>query len=148
LRLELQPYVRLLQFRYPVDALVLEIKKFNNDTEFLSNAFRERRKRKRVSAVAQLKPKKIFLAVHRVDYSVYFRRLAAEEYGLLLAIQKGKTLGQAVTAAFVRRSAPSPADLQQISQWFQNWADLGWFCALRQNSKKSPKKTLKPFSRR
>src|ERR1700751_5841427 len=92
LRLSLQPYVHLLKLHYPVDSLVLEIKKFNDDTECLSNAFRERRKRKRVSAVAKLKPKTIFLAVHRVDYSVYFRRMSAEEYGLLVSLRKGKTL--------------------------------------------------------
>jgi hypothetical protein len=127
LRLALQPYVQLLKFRYPVDALVLEIKKFNNDTEFLSNAFRERRKRKRVSAVARLKPQTIFLAVHRVDYSVYFRRMTAEEYGLLVAIRNGQTLGQAVHASFSKHSKTFAADLEQVSVWFQNWANLGWF---------------------
>jgi len=133
LRLKLQPYVRLLKFHYPVDALVLEIKKFNDDTEFLSNAFRERRKRKRVSAVAKLKPKTIFLAVHRIDYSVYFRRLQPAEFGLLTAIQNGKTLGQAVTDTFSRRSKTLEADLAQVTNWFQNWSNLGWFCALAKN---------------
>jgi hypothetical protein len=137
LRLTLQPYVQLLRFRYPVDTLVLEIKKFNDDTEFLSNAFRERRKRKRVSAVAQLKPKTIFLAVHRTEDSVYFRRLEAAEYGLLLAIRNGKTLGQAVSAVFGKRAAHSEADLAQVKEWFQNWSELGWFCA---RSRKSTKK--------
>jgi hypothetical protein len=136
LRLKLQPYVQLLKFRYPVDTLVLEIKKFNDDTEFLSNAFRERRKRKRVSAVAQLKPKTIFLAVHRADDSVYFRRLEAAEYGLLLAIRKGKTLGQAVSAVFGKRSAHSEADLAHVKEWFQNWSELGWFCAPPSTSSK------------
>jgi len=140
LRLRLQPYVRLLEFRYPVDALVLEIKKFNGDTEFLSNAFRERRKRKRVSAVAKLKPKTIFLAVHRIDYSVYFRRLQAPEYDLLLAIQKGKTLGQSVTDTFSKRSKTLQADLAQVTNWFQNWSNLGWFCALSQNPKPNLKR--------
>jgi hypothetical protein len=129
LRLTLQPYVQLLKFHYPVDTLVLEIKKFNNDTEFLSNAFRERRKRKRVSAVAGLKPKTIFLAVHRVDYSVYFRRMTAEEYGSLVAIRKGKTLGQAIDATFSKHSKTFAADLEQVTAWFQNWSNLGWFCA-------------------
>jgi hypothetical protein len=132
--------VRLLKFHYPVDALVLEIKKFNDDTEFLSNAFRERRKRKRVSAVAKLKPKTIFLAVHRIDYSVYFRRLQAPEYDLLLAIQKGKTLGQAVTDTFSKRSKTLEADLAQVTHWFQNWSNLGWFCALPQNHKPNLKR--------
>jgi hypothetical protein len=118
---------------------VLEIKKFNNDTEFLSNAFRERRKRKRVSAVAKLKPKTIFLAVHRVDYSVYFRRMTAEEYGLLVAIRKGKTLGQAVDATFSNRSKTFATDLEQVTAWFQNWSNLGWFCAPPQKSAKTQK---------
>jgi hypothetical protein len=139
LRLALQPYVQLLKFHYPVDALVLEIKKFNDDTEFLSNAFRERRKRKRVSAVAKLKRKTIFLAVHRVDLSVYFRRMTAQEYGLLLAIQKGKTLGQAVSATFSKRSKTWQADLAQVTSWFQDWSNLGWFCVA---PRKSRKKTL------
>lgn len=139
LRLKLQPYVRLLKFQYPVDALVLEIKRFNDDTEFLSNAFRERRKRKRVTAVAKLKPKTIFLAVHRIDDSVYFRRLQAAEYGLLLAIQKGKTLGQAVSDVFGKRARNSAADPSQITEWFRNWSTLGWFCALQPKTSKNLK---------
>jgi hypothetical protein len=150
LRLTLQPYVQLLKFHYPVDSLVLEIKKFNNDTEFLSNAFRERRKRKRVSAVAKLKPKTIFLAVHRVDYSVYFRRMTTEEYGLLVAIRKGKTLGQAIDATFSKHSKTFAADLEQVTAWFQNWSNLGWFCAPPQQSAKIQKseKTQKSAKRR
>ena len=139
LRLRLQPYVQLLKLHYPVDALVLEIKKFNDDTEFLSNAFRERRKRKRVSAVAKLKPKTIFLAVHRIDYSVYFRRLQPAEYHLLSAMQKGKTLGQAITDTFSKRSKTLGADLALVTNWFQNWSNLGWFCALPKNPKQNPK---------
>ena len=129
LRLSLQPYVHLLKLNYPVDSLVLEIKKFNNDTEFLSNAFRERRKRKRVSAVARLKPKTIFLAVHRVAYSVYFRRMSAEEYGLLVSLQKGKTLEQAFDATYSKHSKTFAPDLEQVTAWFQNWSHLGWFSA-------------------
>lgn len=131
LRLRLQPYIRLLQFRYPVDSLVLDIKKFNDDTEFLSNTFRERRKRKKVQAVARLTPKTIHLVVHRVDHSVYFRRVGPAEFGLLTAIQGGKTLGQAVQKVFGKRSA----DPAQITRWFQNWANLGWFCAPTANAR-------------
>ncbi len=50
-------------------------KKNGEDTDFASNAFHERRKRKRVQTVAKLKPAAIALAVHRIDNSVYFRRL-------------------------------------------------------------------------
>jgi len=128
LKLTLQPYVRLLRFRYPVDDLLLEVRKEDEDTDFASNTFTERRKRKRVRAVAKLKPAQIFLAVHRIDYSVYFRRLDQEEYSILSALQRGNTLGAAMDAAF-RKSAVAPDQRPvQVQTWFQTWAALGWFC--------------------
>ena len=48
LRLRLQPYVQLLDLHYPVDDLLLEVRS-DEDTDFASNAFTERRKHKRVS---------------------------------------------------------------------------------------------------
>jgi len=133
LRLRLQPYIQLLNLHYPVDTLVLKIKRLNEDTEFSSNAFRERRKRKQVQAIARLKPARIFLAVHRVDYFVYFRRLEENEYQLLAAMQQGKTLGQAVQQSLATKKNVAPPELAQVAGWFQNWAGLGWFCALKGN---------------
>lgn len=128
LKLTLQPYVRLLSFRYPVDDLLLEVRKNDEDTDFASNTFSERQKRKRVRAVAKLKPAQIFLAVHRIDYSVYFRRLDQEEYSILTALHRGNTLGAAIDAAF-RKSAVAPEQRPvQVQTWFQTWAALGWFC--------------------
>ena len=128
LKLTLQPYVKLLSFCYPVDDLLLEVRKNDEDTDFASNTFSERQKRKRVRAVAKLKPGQIFLAVHRIDYSVYFRRLDQEEYSFLTALQGGNTLGAAIEAAF-RKSAVAPDQRPvQVQTWFQTWAALGWFC--------------------
>jgi len=129
LRLRLQPYVRLLDLRYPVDKLLLKVKDLNDDSEVSSNAFRERGKRKQVLAVAKLKPARIFLAVHRVQDSVYFRRLHVNEYDILLAIQNGKTLGKAVTSSFGKKARASELDPAQVTAWFQNWMSFGWFCA-------------------
>ncbi len=126
-RLKLQPYVRLLDLNYPVDDLLLEVKE-DGDSDFASNAFNERRKRKRVQAVARLKPSAVFLAVHRVDYSVYFRRLEREEFGLLSAIRKGKMLDQAISSAFRKSAIPAAERPSQVEQWFRAWATLGWFC--------------------
>ena len=90
----MQPYVRLLSFRYPVDDLLLAVRKEEEDTDFASNAFQEKRKRKRVQAVAKFKPAPIFLVVHRVDFSVYFRRVTAEEFAILTALRDGQSLGR------------------------------------------------------
>ena len=129
LRLRLQPYVQLLDLRYPVDDLLLAVKgKNQDDADFASNAFNEKHSRKRVAAVARLKPKDIFLVVHRVDYFVYFRRIDREEFAILTALRAGKTLGSAVVGAFRSSSIPVDDRPQSVAQWFHNWAALGWFC--------------------
>ncbi len=128
LKLTLQPYISLLSLRYPVDDLLLEVRKEDEDTDFASNTFTEHRKRKRVRAVAKLKPAQIFLAVHRIDNSVYFRRLEPEEFAILTALRAGKTLGVAVGAA-LRKSAIAPDERPaQVQAWFETWSALGWFC--------------------
>jgi Putative DNA-binding domain len=128
LKLKLQPYLRLLDLRYPVDDLLLEVRKEDEDTDFASNAFQERHKRKRVQAVAKLKPAKIFLAVHRVDDSVYFRRIEREEFVILSALRDGNALGRAIEAAFRTSRVRVEERAASVQQWFQNWAALGWFC--------------------
>jgi hypothetical protein len=127
LRLQLQPYIKLLDLRYPVDDLLFAVR-HDEDTEFTSNAFNERRKRTKVLAVARLKPLPIFLAVHRFDNSVYFRRLDGEEFVVLKEFRAGKTLHRAIESA-LRRGAISADDRPgTVQHWFQAWAALGWFC--------------------
>jgi hypothetical protein len=128
LKLKLQPYLRLLDLRYPVDDLLLEVRKEDEDTDFASNAFQERRKRKRVQTVAKLKPAKIFFAVHRVDDSVYFRRIEQEEFVILSVLRDGKALGKAIEVAFRTSRIPAEERAALVQQCFQNWAALGWFC--------------------
>jgi hypothetical protein len=127
LRLRLQQYVNLLDLRYPVDDLLLEVRK-DGDSEFSSNAFAERKKRKRVQAVARLKPSPIFLVVHRIDDSVYFRRIEREEYAILAALRGGKPLGRAIDDAFKKSTLAAADRPATIERWFRNWAALGWFC--------------------
>jgi hypothetical protein len=128
LRLQLQPYVQLLSFHYPVDDLLLAMRKEEEDKDFASNAFEERRRnRKHVRAVAKLKPGAIFLVVHRIDNSVYFRRIEVEEFAVLAALRQGKTLEKAIDAAFRKSAIPPDERAASVQQWFQNWATLGWF---------------------
>jgi hypothetical protein len=129
LKLRLQPYISLLDLKYPVDDLLLEVRKEDEDTDFASNAFQERHKRKRVQAVAKLKPAEIFLAVHRVDDSVYFRRIQREEFAILRALRDGKSLGKAIEIALRNSQVARGERAERVRQWFENWAALGWFCA-------------------
>ncbi len=132
LRLKLQPYLQLLDLRYPVDDLLLGIKDEDEGPSFASNAFDERRKRnKRVRAVTRLRLSAIFLAVHRMDDSVYFRRLEREEFTILDALRRGKPLSRAIDLAFRKSSIPVAERPENVQEWFHNWAALGWFCRPR-----------------
>ena len=132
LRLRLQPYVQLLDLHYPVDDLLLEVRS-NEDSDFASNAFDERRKHKRVQAVARLKPASVFLAVHRLEFSVYFRRLTREEFMILNELRDGKTLNRAIDAAFRKSSIAVAERPSHVQKLFHTWAALGWFCRPGQN---------------
>jgi hypothetical protein len=137
LRLRLQPYISLLDLRYPVDDLLLEVKKHSEELSVASNAFRERHKTKRVAAVARMMPSPIFLAVHRMGEEVYFRRLEREEFAILALLRDGKSLNAAIEAGL--RNSATPADQRPllIQKWFQTWSTLGWFCPWTKNSTRS-----------
>jgi hypothetical protein len=127
-RLQLQPYLQLLRLHYPVDDLLLQVRK-EEDTDFASNAFVERKKKKHVQATVKLKPAEIYLAVHRVDDSVYFRRLDREEFAILSALRRGKTLAQAIGLGFRGSKTAVAKRAEHVQSWFQHWATLGWFCS-------------------
>jgi hypothetical protein len=126
LRLKLQPYIHLLDLRFPVDDLLLAVKQ-EAPADIASNAMEERQKRKKVSAVARLQPRPVYLAIHRVDNTVYFRRLDREEFLILQSLQKGLTLERAIVTGFRGSKIPVQERTSLVSSWFQNWSSLHWF---------------------
>jgi len=143
LRLRLQPYVSLLALRYPVDDLLLEVRKDSGDLDVASNTFNERHKRKRVSAVAKLKPSPIFLAVHRLNEDVYFRRLNREEFAILSALHAGKSLDVAIESALRSSPIALAERAAHVEKWFHAWSALGWFCRLEKSVKNEKAATQK-----
>jgi hypothetical protein len=128
LRLHLQPHVRLLDLRYPVDDLLLEVRHADGEHGFASNAIQERHKHRRVQAVAKLKPQPIFLVVHRLDDSVYFRRVDRQEFAMLLALRNGVRLSRTVEIVFHKSGIAAEEQAARVGQWFHDWAAMGWFC--------------------
>jgi hypothetical protein len=128
LQLGVQPYVQVLELHYPVDNLLLEVKHGDATPDRASNAVQERKKRSKVRAVARLEPALIYLAVHRLDFSVYFRRIESEEFVLLSELRRGKTVERAIELAFRKSSVPLADRAAFVRHSFQTWAALGWFC--------------------
>jgi hypothetical protein len=120
LRLVLQPYVRLLALQYPVDELRVQLNEHLDGHSAASNAVRQAPRHPQVRRFARLKPQPIYLAVHRVDFTVYYRRLDADEFRLLEALRDGQSIGQALDSVELEHN---------IQTWFANWAQLGWLCS-------------------
>jgi len=130
LAIALQPYIGLLELQYPVDNLRVKVNEHSEGRGTASNAVSPPGRRHVVQRYARLKPRQIFLAVHRVEFTVYYRRLDAVEFRLLKAIGQGQTIGAALDTALAGNHL-EPAELQQkVQMWFENWATLGWLCRL------------------
>jgi hypothetical protein len=125
--LVLQPHVQLLALRYPVDELVLAVHQENPSADILSNAVTERRQRAR-TPLPVMHRSTTYLAVHRFEDSVYYRRIDHEEYLLLSALEQRLSLSQAVEAAFTNTERTEEDQAERIRQYFAHAAELGWLC--------------------
>ena len=126
-KFDLQPYVRLLDLRYPVDDMILAIRREQRVIDIASNAVTERPPRRRPRMRTLPKPKKIFLAVHRAENSVYFKLLDPEAFGILQALRDGKRLSEAVEHVNWSDVSGEQA-AENLQAWFALWSSLGWFC--------------------
>jgi hypothetical protein len=128
LRLGLQPYLTLLEMQYPLDDFVLAVKKRNRDLlrSEASNAMEGRQKRRTFRRPNLPKPQRIFVAVHRFENDLYYKRLLPQQFALLSALNGGAPLAEACECAFASEQDESLAG--QVSDWFKTWVELGWFC--------------------
>jgi hypothetical protein len=114
---------------YPVDNLLLAIRQAGDNTSVASNAFAEGRRRTHIPKVNRLPSAKTYLAVHRIDESVYFRRMGCEEFEILASLRKGTTLVKCIARGFRGSKIAADDRPSAIWRWFRHWATLGWFCS-------------------
>ncbi len=127
-RLALQPHVQLLALNYPADALVVSL--HNRDKRQLGEAGVQHEESANVPArLSRMRRRPIWVAAHRLDFSVYYRRLTCGEYRTLYAIRAGERLGAALDAGFAFTSLPAVRRATPVRRWFSSWAELGWICA-------------------
>ncbi len=125
LRLALQPYLSFLALDHPVDDCVLALKKAALRGE-ASNAVEASPKSGTRRAMPLPKREKIYVAVHRHDNGLYYKRLEPEAYHILTALRGGAFLEDACAEALA--SAPAGDWAEVVRKWFENWRQLGWFC--------------------
>ncbi|HUC84577.1 MAG TPA: DNA-binding domain-containing protein [Candidatus Acidoferrales bacterium] len=126
IHLKLQPHLTLLRLGYELDSLLIRLKRDEGLRQEASNAIQPGRTSTPRRLARHLRPMTIFLAVHRQDETVYYKRLKPAQFRVLSAIQSGTSLDEACESL-----AGAPEDeVAQVGKWFETWAGLGWFCEL------------------
>jgi hypothetical protein len=126
LRVMLQPYLTVLECGYPVDDFALAIKTSALRGE-ASNALTAMPTSRAAARPRLPRPAKIFVAVHRQNNMLYFKRLDPEAYAILIALRDGRTLSAACAGA-LREADPAIDWASRVQDWFRTWQSLGWFC--------------------
>jgi hypothetical protein len=127
-RLALQPHLQIMALNYPVDDLVLSL--HDREKRQASEAGIEQESEIQPPVkLSRLRRRPLWLAAHRVEYSVYYRRLEREEFRMLAAFREDKPLGEAIQGALADSRIPEARRAARIQAWFANWAELGWICA-------------------
>jgi hypothetical protein len=136
LKMGVQPYITLLELHYPLDDFALGLKK--QQTALRSEASNAVDAPPDQTLGKKTKPPKrqqAFIAVHRHDNDLYFKRMQREQYLLLCALRDGATVEKACRLA-MKNADPQTDWPPRIQAWFKNWTELGWFCAA--DSKPAP----------
>ena len=130
-KLLLQPYIRLLKLRYAADDILLALKSSSSDIAALNS-------RSRTSWLMRVGgPQETFLAVHRAEFSVHYRRLEPGEFAVLAGLQRGLSLGDAIESALAGRAGENGDCAAKVQEWFGIWSKLGWL-SLRSASRPRP----------
>jgi hypothetical protein len=125
--LRLQPHLQLLDLQYAVDDVVLAVHKVTPAIDIVSNAVSERRKASEVT-LPEVSRSTAYLAVHRFEDSVYYRRIEREEFLLLADLRDGDSIATAIERAFEGSKLAPDLQAARIQDYFAHASELGWFC--------------------
>jgi hypothetical protein len=136
-RLGLQPHLQLLALDYAADDLVLALhKEQKHGTSEAGVKHEDDRELDRNADASDgpaplpgLRRRPTWVAAHRLDNAVYYRRLEREEFLTLAALRAGLPLGEALEAGFRDSTKPEARRPGMVRTWFSHWAELGWICA-------------------
>jgi hypothetical protein len=132
--LGLQPHLQLLALDYAADDLVLALHKQQKrgTTEAgvkHEDSLEQDQSPEPPAKLPRLRRRPTWVAAHRLENAVYYRRLEREEYLTLAAIREGEPLGEALEAGFRDSRQPESRRPALVRAWFGHWAELGWICA-------------------
>ncbi len=126
-RLALQPHVRLLELTYPADDLAVAL--HSQEKRQTSEAGVQHDEPDAPARLPRLRRRATWVAAHRVDFNVYYRRMEREEFLTLAALRDGAALTEALDTGFANSRVSASRRAGRVREWFTTWAELGWICA-------------------
>jgi hypothetical protein len=112
---------------YPVDELLLRIRGLDSKSDTVSNAVLKFPHKSKIRRSSLPRPGRVYLAVYRLQGSVYFKRLTRDAFVLIQALGQGKSLEKAIEVSLLRSRRSVDRVRAQMQEWFQDWSYLGWF---------------------
>lgn len=124
LTLNLQPHITLLRLDYPFDDFVLALRNGRLDQITKSYSEASTGQLEATAVTQRMLPERedVYLAVHRVEFTVYYKRLRDYEFRILSEIRDHKVISQIFASPEL--SAIDPVSVQSS---FAEWQSLGWF---------------------
>jgi hypothetical protein len=120
--LRLQPHLQWMEAGHEVDRLLLQVREAAKDNGGMPRTISAKR-------IARAKcADTVYLAIHRFELVVHYKRLDAEMFRLLNALAERTAIAEAIEMAYAHSTLPPEACAQHVQQTFTLFASLGWFC--------------------
>lgn len=121
-RLRLQPHLRLIEAGHEVDRLLLEIRESAGRNGGVPRGVGQKRITRAKLAST------IYLAIHRFELVVHYKRIDAEMFRLVSAMIEGASIAEAAELAYTGSPLTAEQSQQHIQSSFALFNALGWFC--------------------
>ena len=131
IRLRLQPHLTLLELGWPFDDYLIAMRENSRLRGEASNAVEESAAPRLPRKPPVPKREAVFLAVHRHQNMVYYKRLEEAQFELLTALGRGVALSRALAKVASLGNLP-------VREWFHDWSALGWFWLKTGKAKTEP----------
>jgi hypothetical protein len=128
--LRLQPHLRIMEAGYEVDTLLLEVRNSVKRRGGVPRVFTEKRLARAPAAAspATSPANPVYLAIHRYELVVHYKRLDAEMFRLLQTLGQGAPIGDAIGIAYADSALTPEQCRQHVQESFALFSTLGWFC--------------------
>jgi hypothetical protein len=126
--LRLQPHLRLMAVEHEVDRLLLEVRESAKRHGGVPRTLTRKRiaRAKSTGASATFSANPLYLAIHRFELVVHYKRLDAEMFRLVSALAKGLPIGDAIELAYSEARLTAEESQQHVEGSFALFSALGW----------------------